>query len=243
MHSALDLDDTGSWPPAIRTFAERWATALDGSTRFACDLGLPGSVEESFGELIGEQPVRVYHCTRLLEEEAAAIRCNGLVPLSEDFVVRRVCAAYASGHVTAAERDALLSGSVFASGSTTGRPGQVCAVVGRTIFDDDPGAVDLLLRLWGGEAIYWAHERTELAERLGAIGKPSIVVANLRLAAHARTPLCFPPLPRLFVGRLLELPETHGDVHYFGSVGQEDIVDIWQPGHHEYDRHHGIPHC
>jgi hypothetical protein len=109
MHSALDLDDTGSWPPAIRAFAERWATALDGSTRFTRDLAVPDATEESFKVLIGEQPVRAYHCTRLLDGEAAAIRRTGLLPLSEDSVIRRVQAAYASGHLTAAERDVLLS--------------------------------------------------------------------------------------------------------------------------------------
>ena len=58
---------------------------------------------------------------------------------------------------------------MFASDSA-GRSGQVYAVVGRTIFDDDPTAVDLLLGLWGGEAIYWAHERTVLAGRLRTLG-------------------------------------------------------------------------
>jgi hypothetical protein len=28
-----------------------------------------------------------------------------------------------------------------------------------------------------------------------------------------------------------------GDVHCYGPVTQEDIVDIWQPGHRDYDRH------
>jgi hypothetical protein len=88
--------------------------------------------------------------------------------------------------VTGAERDALLSGSIFASGNVARRRGQVCAVVGRTVFDEEPGAVDLLLRMWGGEAIYWAHERAALAERIRALGKPSIVVINLRLTGHSQ---------------------------------------------------------
>jgi hypothetical protein len=182
----VDLDDIGSWPPAIRDFAEHWASAAGDTTRFASDLELPDDAEDSFTALLGDRLVRAYHSTRLLQEEAAAIRRDGLIPLSEELATSRIRAACASGHLTAAERDALLSGSLFASGNIIGRPGQVCAVVGRTVFDDDPAAVDLLLRLWGGEAIYWAHERTALAGRLRTLGKPSIVVSNLRLTGYAR---------------------------------------------------------
>lgn len=242
MKSAVDLDDVGTWPPDVRRLAEHWGAMLDGTTRFACDLALPDTVQESFMALIGDGPLRAYHSARLLDEEAQAIRRRGLIPLSEDLVTSRVRAACASGHLMAAERDALLSDSAFASGSTTGRPGQVCAVAGRCIFDDEPEAVELLLRLWGGEAIYRAHESTVLGERLRSLGKPSIVVVNLRLAACSRFPFSAPSIAKLFVGRLLHLPETYGDVHYYGPVTPRNIVDIWQPGHHEYDRHHHLPH-
>jgi len=237
----VDLDDIGSWPPAIRDFAEHWASAVGSTTRFAGDLALPDEAEDSLTALLGDRLVRAYHGTRLLKEEAAAIRRHGLIPVSEELATSRIRLACASGHLTAAERDALLSGSVFASGNMIGRTGQVCAVVGRTVFDHDPAAVDLLLRLWGGEAIYWAHERTALAGRLRTLGKPSIVVSNLRLTGYSRPPLCAPPLSRLFVGRLLQLPGIHGDVHCFGPVKAEDIADIWQPGHREYDRHRRLP--
>ena len=241
MQLVVDLDEVESWRPAIRGFAEHWASALGSTTRFAGDLALPDTAEDSFMALVGDLPVRAYHSTRLLEEEAAAIRRRGLIPLSEELVTSRIRSACASGHLTAAERDALLAGGVFASGGSVGRPGQVCAVVGRTIFDDDPTAVDLLLGLWGGEAIYWAHERTVLAGRLRTLGKPSIVVINLRIAGHSRAPFFVPPLSKLFVGKLLQLPEIHGDVHCFGSVEPESIVDIWQPGRYEYDRHRRVP--
>jgi len=241
MQPAVDLDGIATWPPAVRDFAEHWATALDGTTRVACDLALSETAQDSFATLIGDRLIRAYHSTRLLEEEATAIRSQGLIPLTEELVTSRVQAAYASGHLTAAERDVFLSDSIFASGNAAGRRGQVCAVVGRTVFDEDPEAVDLLLRMWGGEAIYWAHERTALAGRLRALGKPSIVVINLHLTGHSQHPLFAPPLSKLFVGRLLQMPETHGDAHYYGRVRSEEIMDIWQPGHHEYDRHHRIP--
>ncbi len=237
MGAAVDIDDVGTWPLHIRVFSEKWASALQGTTRLAADLELPDAEQISFEAMIGDLPLRVFHCTRLLDEEAAAIRRQGLVRLSEELVASRIRSACAAGHLTAAERDTLTSGSVFASGNAAGRPGQVCAVVGRTIFDDDPGAVDTLLGLWGGEAIYWAHEDTALAARLRAMGKPSVVVVNLRPAGTSRAPFFAPSPAKLFVGHLLQLPVTYGDVHCYGPVTQEDIVDVWQPGHRDYDRH------
>jgi hypothetical protein len=53
----------------------------------------------------------------------------------------------------------------------------------------------------------------------------------------SRAPFFAPSLSRLFVGRLLQLPETYGDVHCYGPVRREDIVDVWQPGHRDYDCH------
>jgi hypothetical protein len=204
-------------------------------------LALPDHAEESFRSLIDHWPVRVYHSARLLDEEVWAIRHHGLFSLSEDLVTSRIRSACASGHLSTAERDALLSSSVFASGNITGRYGQVCAVAGRRIFDDDPPAIELLLCLWGGEAIYWAHESTALGERLRDLGKPAVVVVNLNFATSSRPPFFAPMLAKLFVGKILRLNRSYGDVYYYGSVMPQDIVDIWQPGHREYDRHHRLP--
>lgn len=74
MQPAVDLDGIATWPSAVTGFAERWAAALDGTTHVACDLALPEAAQDSFLALIGDRPVRAYHSTRLLEEEAVAVR-------------------------------------------------------------------------------------------------------------------------------------------------------------------------
>ncbi len=237
----VDPDDPGTWPSAVRKLAERSAAVLDGSASCAADLPVPSEAAESFMELIGDGLLRAYHCTRLLAEEAADVRRRGLVPLSAALVESRVRAACGASYLTAAEAGALVSGSALAAGSERGRLAQVCAVAGRSLFDGDPGAAELLLSVWGGEAIYWAHERTALGARLRSLGTPSIVAVNLRLTAHTRAPKFFPPLARLLVGQLLGLPESWGDVFYFGPVAAEDIEAIWQPGYREYDRHEFLP--
>jgi hypothetical protein len=77
--------------------------------------------------------------------------------------------------------------------------------------------------------------------RLRVLGKPSIVVVNLRLTGNSRPQFFAPSLENLFVRRLLQLPETYGDVHHYSPVWPEDITDIWQPGHCDYDRHPLLP--
>ncbi len=62
----VDLDDIGSWPPAIRDFAEHWASAAGSTTRFAGDLDPPDEAEDSLTAMLGDRLVRAYHSTLLL---------------------------------------------------------------------------------------------------------------------------------------------------------------------------------
>ena len=64
-----------------------------------------------------------------------SVRLSGV-----ELATSRIRAACASGRVTAAERDALLPGSVFGSGNMIGRPGQVCVAAREkpTVHTDRP---------------------------------------------------------------------------------------------------------
>lgn len=95
--------------------------------------------------------LRVYHCTRLLDGEAAGIRRDGLAPLSRDLMAGKICGACEGGWLSVADGDVLLAGNAVDCGSGL-RLGLVWAVAGRSMFDEDPGAVELLLTFWGGEA-------------------------------------------------------------------------------------------
>ncbi len=236
----VHLDGQRTWPAAVREFAEHWAGELGGSSECAGDLRFPERALAEFTALIRSSPVRAYHCTRLLDEEAADIRSGGLRPLTVDLVEARIRAACAGGWLTLDEGEALLSGNAVDCDRGQ-RFGQVCAVAGRSLLDEDPGAVEMLLSTWGGEVIYRAHERTALGARLRSMGTPAIVAVNLRLRAHSRAPRFWPPLACLFTGRLLGLPDTWGDVFFYGPVAAADVAAIWQPGDREYDRHARLP--
>jgi hypothetical protein len=239
MQPAVDLDDRRSWPAAIQDFARHWAAELHGSTRSASDLNIPPAAGDAFMQLIEGWPIRAYHCTRLRDDEAAAILQQGLTPLSGQLITSRI--RDAAEDLAPADRAALLADNAVARGDMTRRLGQVCAMVGRTAFDTNPGDVDRLLRLWGGEAIYRYHDRGPLARQLQALGTPSIVVVSIRLTGGGRLPYVTPSLPQLFTGRLMELPGTFGEIHYYGPVGPQHIAGIWQPGDDAYDRHRRLP--
>lgn len=242
--TSIDIDDTGTWPGSVWEHVLDRATHLRGSTRYASDLdvGLDGSA--TFDNLMSGQLLRAYHCTRLLPHEDERIREVGLRPLGVDLVKTRLDEALAHGALTEEQHEELASHTVFRRRNTNGRLAQVCAVVGRDPFDTDVHGVAPLLGIWGGEAIYWAHDRTPTENVLRDIGTPSIVVIDLDLGATAvgaRRHLFFPELEKAFVGKVLGLEGAASSAHYFAAVGPERVVDIWRPGDDEYDRHPTLP--
>jgi hypothetical protein len=70
------------------------------------------------------------------------------------------------------------------------------------------------------------------------IGRPAIVVAQLHVSASTIT---FPSLQKVFVGRLLGTERAAADVFYKEALPADDVVDVWQPGDPEYDRHLALP--
>jgi hypothetical protein len=241
MASTVDIDDLDSWPRTVLAYTGAWATRLAGSTPYPLDLAIPWEAEAEFLDLLVDHPVRTYHCARLLDDEVDDVRRHGLAALEEDLVARKLRAAHTAGAISETEHDELRSSSVFAHGSTTGRLDKVCVVVGRTALDEDDGLIPLLTS-WGGEAVYWAHEGTSLGHRLRQLGTPAVVVLDVDLSRCDRDDLLLaPPLNRLFVGQQLGLDEIRGEAHIPRPITAAEVVDIWQPGTEDYDRHLQLP--
>lgn len=184
---------------------------------------------------------RAYHCTRLLDHEVEAVRAHGLRPLSPELILERLDGALEAGCIDLDQRNRLLTGNALRTRSTDRRAGQVCLLLFRRAFDEEPGAVGEFLDTWGGEGINFTSVGGELKDRLLAIGQPSIVVANIALLDGSRRHRVHPNLAKLFVGAALGLEGLGADVIYRAPVPPEHIVDIWQPAHPEYDRHDRLP--
>lgn len=163
--------------------------------------------------------------------------------LTEDFIDQKLASALAAGALTDKEVVHLASSTVFANGHTSGRLAKVCVVIGKDSLDDTFGVRPLLSR-WGGEAIYWFHGDREgpTGATLKTLGRPTIVslVADFSRPERFSTEF-WPALHKLFVARLLELDEVCGEAHIYDSIAADEVVDVWNPGDAEYDRHPTLP--
>jgi len=242
----VDIDDVSTWPASIKSWTDRYAHELQGSTECTGDLAVPLEKEDEFRALFADCRLRAIHCTRLLAHERTAILAQGLRSAGLTLVNDRILGAHAAGALTDAERDEFIAGHVFADGRKArfgNREHQVCFIASRATLDRDRGTgVERLLSTWGGEVIYFPlgpkHGR-----RLKTLGVPSLVVAQLDIAAPPRAPLHHhftPPLGRAFVGARLSL-QCGADVFYRAPVPQQNILAILQPGDAEYDRHRYLP--
>lgn len=72
---------------------------------------------------------------------------------------------------------------------------------------------------------------------LQQLGTPSIVVAEINLGGDSQEHSVYPSLQHNLVECVLEIEDLGASVHYRDPIPPEHIVDIWQPGHPEYDRH------
>lgn len=238
----VDPDDVGTWPTSVRQLVEEWHNTVPESA-FWEDLRVPdGGTDKLVAALAGHR-LRAYHCTRLLAHEAQSIRLHGIRVFSRDLFDERITAAAWHGAMADADRDALLRGHMYGRGeahSRGHRAGQVCLVIGRSVFDHDPDGVHPLLSNWGGEGIYFSSGTARLEPLLKTLGTPTVVVTAVPMLAGHRMMRWFPPLCHLLLATWRRAP-GHADLHYSAPVPPDAVADLWQPGHPEYDRHRKLP--
>lgn len=236
----IDLDDQSTWPTGVIERIENLARQLRGSTEFTVDLRVPPNAEEEILSLLEGHKLLAFHATRLLEHEISEIRSVGLRRLSRNLVEERISGAFTRGLLSEGERDRCRIRNVFAIDNVIGREGQVCLVLGRQTLDEEAHGLSPFLGGWGGEAMNgWpGPDEDPLLQRLG---KPALVVAALYLDAEERRPFTAPSLAKVFLGTRLGLRDAGCEVHNFADIPADDIIDIWQPGHPEYDRHRQLP--
>jgi len=129
--------------------------------------------------LLSDKDLLGFHCTRLAEDEATAIRADGIKPLTPDLVERRIRGRVEAGDLTSKLTDVLLAEH---QATQEGRQDTTWFLHSRSALRDEL-EVYRLFRSWGGEAMYWGHEdHPEIGPALRAIGRPCIVVAAVPVA-------------------------------------------------------------
>ena len=234
----IDVDDPATWPEASRSWADVRAERQRADVEYTNDLEVALDEEDDFRATFGLRRLIAYHCTRLTRQEVDRPRRGGLQPLDEDLTRRRILAASEEDALSEAAYHFASTRNIYARRNTSHREHQVCFVIGRSAFDDEPWGLHPLLAHWGGEAMRGGPDD---APPLESVGNPAVVVAQLDLAGPHTRHLTFPSLGKLFVGRLLGTTNLSASVHYRAPVDGNDILDVWQPGHPRYDRHQGLP--
>lgn len=242
MDDLIDIEDRSSWPVDIAASVERTAKRLTTNREYGCDLGVGFDEEDELLSNLNGRLVRAFHFTRLLGHEVDHIRNIGLIPLSAELLQWRVDAALEHRAISAAQHAALQTANVFHERDSTVpvRAGHVSTVLNRSAVQHT-GGVRPLLGTWGGEGIYMSRAGYELRPILKALGRPSIVVVCLDLTGPRRTHHIHPGFLAALVGNSLSLEHGGCEVHYRRPVPADHIVDVWQPGHHEYDAHPLLP--
>ena len=112
-------------------------------------------------------------------------------------------------------------------------------LIGRSVLDRQWYGVEPLLSRWEGEALYIGiqHEWPTLQR----IGRPAVVVAALDLSTSTDVAYMSRDLATVFVSTEIDVGELGAEIHYSAPIPGDDVIDIWQPGSPEYDRHDKLP--
>jgi hypothetical protein len=234
MRNFVDIGDAATWPDDVHAFCDSLAAAArhhdDGVD--VLDEYDPDA-QATLRGLLRDCWIVAYHGTRLLNHERDNIAANGLRVLTPAHADHRIEDAHHHGCITAVERDQLLAATVFRSRQPEpSRSGSLFLFTSRTELEDPgPNGLYHMLEEWGGEAVRMSAESRDLPPHLVSLGTPSIVVAAVNLTAPTRITNY---LHYAFVRTLLG--EERGiTITCNTDVPAADIIDIWQPGHPEYD--------
>jgi hypothetical protein len=151
--------------------------------------------------------------------------------------MERIERAFTGGDIDAAQRERYRT---FAKGTQEGREGRIGVFIGRSVLDHDwRGCNKPLLPMWGGEALYAGMESEW--PKLRKIGSPAIVVAAVDLSSDADILGMSRCLAEVFVGTEIDVREVGASFNHTAPILGADVIDIWQPGNPEYDRHEKLP--
>lgn len=190
----IATDDPATWPPAITSALQEALPALRGYQNYRARLDAereadPNNImwrvdplrnpfkaaREDLAALIDEHiadaSFLAWHCTRLCDDEIAAVKTDGMFLLSPETFNARVQRRVDADDITPYVAERLRGANQAASEH---RANQLWFVLTRKPLGTS-GVRDLL-GYWGGEALYGNHDRDpEVGPVLKALGKPCIV--------------------------------------------------------------------
>ena len=196
----VDYERPNTWPPALTALFNAHSETLESHGREQHRISMLSSEEGQWArnrykdqhdhiaqranEILGDERLLGFHCTRLANDEIADVRARGLHLPSADFLHERICRRIEAGDIPENLGSQLLKKN---QADDQYRQGRLCYVNMRSVLKSK-GAVGRLFRSWGGEALYNSHEADpETGQLLRRIGTPCIWIVVLPLGQGAVT--------------------------------------------------------
>jgi hypothetical protein len=193
--TAVEVDIPETWPAALRSAYDEVRLDLqawkarerdidelcqrDLTARFNPPKNKHQAVADQFAaevdRILSSERLVCRHCTRLHRTDVERIRSEGMIPLTVGLTRTRLAELHAAGEIDEAELEVLHAKS---QAGKSNRRDRTFWILGREPLRDFAD-VHRLLRSWGGEAMYWAHEDEPLGRKLETLGVAAIVEAAI----------------------------------------------------------------
>ena len=198
----IDLENPENWPSPLKRFLHEYHQLFLG---WETDGGAHVSPQEydaavrALEGILRCYAIRGWHCTRLTEDEIAAIERNGMSLPSAEMLVRRIDAVAASGVFTPEIAELLKAKNQAHEFNRAGKVWFCFFPPSRA----DEGGIGDFFRYWGGEALYNSHDRNrDAAPIIGKVGTPCIVEADVPIALlPSAAGLAFKVVRRFLISR------------------------------------------
>lgn len=140
---------------------------------------------EHIMDYMKSRSIRVWHYTRLSDDEVESIRHSGVHPSTLETTRNRLDARVMTGDFSVDVADALFQASPFQNTEQLAARANIFWMTSNPIKIDDD-RVKLLLNNWGGEAVYFWLQDSSLLTIVSNIGKPRVLELAVPINATTR---------------------------------------------------------
>lgn len=190
-------------------------------------------VEHVIMPMMEQRTLRAWHYTRLTDDEMALLKSEGVCVSNLEAIHRRLDVQVSRGVLSAENAEALYAASPFHYRDET-RSGKFWMTAHPRSTTDDSG-VELLLRHWGGESVYFSLKDEKLIELVKGLGRPRVIelavplrvtreaysAAKAVVATLVRTLGCKPDWPDF-------------DLYTTNALGPDAVLKIHTEGEADY---------
>ena len=158
----------------------------------------------------------LFHCTRLIDEEIADIRSNGLELSGQSLVEKKLNYALKNGFLDEETIKEIKENNLAEEHN---RVGQICFFSSLYTLRNDKKGLTPLFCHWGGEMIYFDKRNDFTLNRLREIGQPCVVVVNCNIDV-----IC-PSISEYSDGDIIQRMIQHYLIHKGYIKGSEKFID------------------